>query len=141
MNKQSDIDASIYFEEKVDSLRNELINLGTFNPGIKEIGKNLTENFELFTYYKGDRMYINTNKLNPDSKILNNIKKVTSFEFKDENTNPTTKKKINKLYDISDKIRNLRKLLWEERIKLIYKKGITWQIYQYIKSLWTTFRQ
>ena len=122
MSKQSDINASIYFEYKVSSLRNELINLGTFNPGIKEIGKNLTENFELFTYYKGDRMYINTNKLNPDSKILNNIKKVTSFEFKDENTNPTTKKKIYKLYDISDKIRNLRKLLWEERIKLIYKK-------------------
>ena len=111
MSKQSDIDVNLYFKKKVHSLRNELINLGTFNPGIKEIGKNLTENFELFTYYKGDRMYINTNKLNPDSKILNNIKKVTSFEFKDENTNPTTKKKINKLYNISDKIRNLRKLL------------------------------
>ena len=122
MSKQSDLDVNLYFKKKVHSLRNEFINLGTFNPGIKEIGKNLTENFELFTYYKGDRMYINTNKLNPDSKILNNIKKVTSFEFKDENTNPTTKKKINKLYDISDKIRNLRKLLWEERIKLIYKK-------------------
>ena len=122
MSKQSDLDVNLYFKKKVHSLRNEFINLRTFNPGIKEIGKNLTENFELFTYYKGDRMYINTNKLNPDSKILNNIKKVTSFEFKDENTNPTTKKKINKLYDISDKIRNLRKLLWEERIKLIYKK-------------------
>ena len=141
MSKQSDLDVNLYFKKKVHSLRNELINLGTFNPGIKEIGKNLTENFELLTYYKGDRMYINTNKLNPDSKILNNIKKVTSFEFKDENTNPTTKKKIYKLYDISDKIFDLRKLLWEERIKLIYKKGITWQIQQYIKSLWTMFRQ
>ena len=111
MNNLKHIGASIYFKKKVHSLRNELINLGTFNPGIKEIGKNLTENFELFTYYKGDRIYINTNKLNPDSKILNNIKKVTSFVFKDENTNPTTKKKIDKLYDISEKIRNLRKLL------------------------------
>ena len=141
MSKQSDLDVNLYFKKKVHSLRNEFINLGTFNPGIKEIGKNLTENFELFTYYKGDRMYINTNKLNPDSKILNNIKKVTSFEFKDENTNPTTKKKINKLYDISDKIRNLRKLLWEERIKLLQKEGTKWQIQQYIKSLWTMFRQ
>ena len=111
MSKQSDLDVNLYFKKKVHSLRNELINLGTFNPGIKEIGKNLTENFELFTYYKGDRMYINANKLNPDSKILNNIKKVTSFEFKDENTNPTTKKKINKLYDITNKIFDLRKLL------------------------------
>ena len=56
-------------------------------------------------------MYINTNKLNPDSKILNNIKKVTSFELDERNTNPATKKKIDKLYNISDKIRNLRKLL------------------------------
>ena len=111
MSKQSDIDVNIYFEHKVVYLRNEFINLGTFNPGIKEIGKNLTENFELFTYYKGNRMYINANSINPDSKILNNIKKVTSFVFKDENTNPTTKKKIDKLYDISDKIRNLRKLI------------------------------
>ena len=111
MSKQSDIDVNIYFKRKVHSLRNELINLGTFNPDIKEIGKNLTENFEVFTYYKGNRMYINANSINHDSKILNNIKKVTSFEFKDENTNPTTKKKIDKLYNISDKIRNLRKLL------------------------------
>ena len=111
MSKQSDLDVNLYFKKKVHSLRNELINLGTFNPDIKATGKNLTENFAVFTYYKGDRMYINTNKLNPDSKILNNIKKVTSFEFKDENTNPTTKKKINKLYDISEKIRNLRKLI------------------------------
>ena len=111
MSKQSDIYVNLYFKKKVHSLRNELINLGTFNPDIKEIGKNLTENFAVFTYYKGNRMYINANSINPDSKILNNIKKVTSFEFKDENTNPTTKKKINKLYDISDKIRNLRKLL------------------------------
>ena len=111
MNKQSDIDANIYFEHKVDSLRNELINLGTFNPKIKEIGKNLTEDFAVFTYYKENRMYINTNPINPDSKILNNIKKVTSFELDEKNTNPATKKKIDKLYYISDKIRNLRKLL------------------------------
>ena len=111
MSKQSDLDVNLYFKKKVHSLRNELINLGTFNPGIKEIGKNLTENFELFTYYKGDRMYINTNKLNPDSKILNNIKKVTSFASDEEYRNPTTKKKINRLYDISEKIRNLRKLI------------------------------
>lgn len=111
MNKQSDIDASIYFEHKVDSLRNELINLGTFNPDIKEIGKNLTENFAVFTYYKGNRMYMNANTINPDSKRLNNIKKITSFELDERNTNPTTRKKIDKLYDISDKIRNLIKLL------------------------------
>ena len=111
MSKQSDLDVNLYFKKKVHSLRNELINLGTFNPNIKEIGKNLTENFAVFTYYKGNRMYINTNPITPDSKILNNIKKVTSFEFKDENTNPTTKKKIDKLYDISEKIRNLRKLI------------------------------
>ena len=111
MSKQSDIDVNIYFEHKVASLRNELINLGTFNPDIKEIGKNLTENFEVFTYYKGNRMYINANSINPDSKILNNIKKVTSFELDERNTNPTTKKKIDSLYDISDKIRNLRKLI------------------------------
>ena len=129
MSKQSDLDVNLYFEYKVAYLRNELIDLGTFNPDIKATGKNLTENFELFTYYKGDRMYINTNKLNPDSKILNNIKKATSFALSEEKTNPTTRKKINKLYDISDKIHQLRKLLLEERIKLIYKKGITWQIY------------
>ena len=111
MSKQSDIDVNIYFEHKVASLRNELINLGTFNPDIKEIGKNLTENFAVFTYYKGNRMYINTNQITTDSKILNNIKKVTSFELYEKNTNQTTRKKINNLYDISDKIRNLRKLL------------------------------
>ena len=111
MSKQSDLDANIYFKRKVHSLRNELINLRTFNPDIKEIGKNLTENFEVFTYYKGNRMYINANSINPGSKILNNIKKVTSFELDERNTNPATKKKIDKLYNISDKIRNLRKLL------------------------------
>ena len=117
MSKQSDIDVNIYFEHKVASLRNELINLGTFNQGIKEIGKNLTENFAVFTYYKGNRMYINANSIRPNSEILNNIKKVTSFELDERNTNPAIKKKIDKLYDISDKIRNLRKLLWEEKIK------------------------
>ena len=111
MSKQSDIDVNLYFKKKVHSLRNELINLGTFNPGIKEIGKNLTENFEVFTYYKGNRMYINANSINPDSKILNNIKKVTSFVLYEEKTNPTTRKKINKLYDITNKIFDLRKLL------------------------------
>ena len=111
MNNQKHIHVNLYFKRKVHSLRNELINLGTFNPDIKEIGKNLTENFAVFTYYKGNRMYINANSINPDSKILNNIKKVTSFVFKDENTNPTTKKKIDKLYNISEKIRNLRKLI------------------------------
>ena len=111
MSKQSDLDVNLYFEYKVAYLRNELINLGTFNPGIKEIGKNLTENFEVFTYYKGNRMYINANSINPDSKILNNIKKVTSFELDGRSTNPATKKKIDKLYNISDKIRNLRKLI------------------------------
>ena len=111
MSKQSDLDVNLYFKKKVHSLRNELINLGTFNPGIKEIGKNLTENFELFASYNGGKMYINTSQIRPEPKILNNIKKVTSFEFKDENTNPTTKKKIDKLYDISEKIRNLRKLI------------------------------
>ena len=111
MSKQSDLDVNLYFKHKVAFLKNELIDLGTFNPDIKEIGKNLTENFEVFTYYKGNRMYINANSINPDSKILNNIKKVTSFELDERNTNPATKKKINNLYDISDKIRNLRKLL------------------------------
>ena len=117
MNNLKHIGANIYFEHKVSSLRNELINLWTFNPDIKEIGKNLTENFEVFTYYKGDRMYINTNAITRESKILNNIKKVTSFELDVRSTNPATKKKIDKLYDITDKIRNLRKLLWEKRIK------------------------
>ena len=111
MNNQKHIHVNIYFEHKVVSLRNELINLGTFNPDIKEIGKNLTENFAVFTYYKGNRMYINTNQITPDSKILNNIKKVTSFASDEEYRNPTTKKKINRLYDISEKIRNLRKLI------------------------------
>ena len=111
MNKKSNFDASIYFKDQVVFLRNELISLGTFNPDIKETGKNLTENFEIFTYYKGNRMYINANKINPGSKILNNIKKVTSFELDERNTNPVTKKKIDKLYGISDKIRNLIKLI------------------------------
>ena len=112
MIKQSDLDVNLYFEYKVVFLRNELINLGTFNSDIKEVGKNLTENFEIFTYYKGDRMYINASRITPDLKILNNIKKVTSFELDGKNTNPaTTKKKINKLYDISEKILNLRRLL------------------------------
>ena len=119
MNKQSNFDASIYFKKKVHSLRNELINLGTFNPGIKEIGRNLTENFEVFESYKVNRMYINANSIRPNSEILNNIKKVTSFELDERNTNPAIKKKIDKLYDISDKILNLRKLLREERIKLL----------------------
>ena len=111
MSKQSDLDVNLYFKKKVHSLRNELINLGTFNPGIKEIGKNLTENFELFTYYKGNRIYIDGKQIKPDSKILNNIKKVTSFVLDKENTNLTTKKKIDKLYDITNKIFDLRKLL------------------------------
>ena len=111
MNNQKHINVNLYFKQKVHSLRNELINLGTFNQSIKEIGKNLTEDFAVFTYYKGNRMYINTNPINPDSKILNNIKKVTSFELDEKNTNPATKKKIDKLYNISDKILNLRKLI------------------------------
>ena len=111
MNNQKHINASIYFEHKVDSLRNELINLGTFNYNIKALGRNLTENFAVFASYEGNRIYIDGKQIKPDSKILNNIKKVTSFVLDKENTNPTTKKKIDKLYDISDKIRNLRKLL------------------------------
>ena len=111
MNNLNHINANIYFEHKVFFLRNELINLGTFNPDIKETGKNITENFEIFTYYKGDRMYINSKNIKPDSEILNNIKKVTSFKLDEYHTNPLNKKKINKLYDISDKIRNLIKLL------------------------------
>ena len=111
MSKQSDIDVNLYFEYKVSYLRNELINLGTFNPEIKAIGRNLTENFAVLASYEENRMYINANSINPDSKILNNIKKVTSFVSDEENTNPTTKKKINKLYDILDKILELRKLL------------------------------
>ena len=111
MSKQSDIDVNIYFEHKVASLRNELINLRTFNPDIKATGRNLTENFEVFAFYEVNRIYIDGDQIKPDSEILNNIKKVTSFVLDKENTNPTTKKKINKLYDISDKILNLRKLL------------------------------
>ena len=111
MSKQSDIDVNLYFKRKVHSLRNELINLGTFNPDIKATGINLTENFAVFASYNGGKMYINTSQIRPEPKILNNIKKVTSFVFKDENTNPTTKKKIDKLYNISEKIRNLRKLI------------------------------
>ena len=111
MNKQSDLDVNLYFKRKVHSLRNELINLRTFNPDIKEIGKNLTENFEVFASYEGNRIYIDGKQIKPDSKILNNIKKVTSFVLDKENTNPTTKKKIDKLYDITNKIFDLRKLL------------------------------
>ena len=43
MSKQSDLDVNIYFEHKVGSLRNELINLGTFNYNIKALGRNLTD--------------------------------------------------------------------------------------------------
>ena len=111
MNKQSDLDVNLYFKRKVHSLRNELINLGTFNQDIKATGINLTENFAVFASYNGGKMYINTSQIRPEPKILNNIKKVTSFVFKDQNTNPTTKKKIDKLYNISEKIRNLRKLI------------------------------
>ena len=111
MNKQSDLDVNLYFKRKVHSLRNELINLGTFNYNIKALGRNLTENFAVFASYEGNRIYIDGKQIKPDSKILNNIKKVTSFVFKDQNTNPTTKKKIDKLYNISEKIRNLRKLI------------------------------
>ena len=111
MNNLKHIGANIYFEHKVASLKNELINLGTFNPNIKALGRNLTENFAVFASYEGNRIYIDGKQIKPDSKILNNIKKVTSFVLDKENTNPTTKKKIDKLYDISDKILNLRKLL------------------------------
>ena len=111
MNNQKHIHVNIYFEHKVDSLRDELINLGTFNPDIKATGINLTENFAVFASYEGNRIYIDGKKIKPDSKILNNIKKVTSFLPYEEKTNPTNKKKIDKLYDISDKILNLRKLL------------------------------
>ena len=111
MSKQSDLDANIYFKKKVHSLRNELIDLGTFNPDIKSLGRNLTENFAVFASYEGNRIYIDGKQIKPDSKILNNIKKVTSFVLDKENTNPTTKKKIDKLYDITNKIFDLRKLL------------------------------
>ena len=56
-------------------------------------------------------MYIDGKQIKPDSKILNNIKKVTSFVLDKENTNPTTKKKIDKIYNITNKIFDLRKLL------------------------------
>ena len=111
MNNQKHINASIYFEHKVDSLRNELINLGTFNYNIKALGRNLTENFAVFASYEGNRIYIDGKQIKPDSEILNNIKKVTSFVLDKENTNPTTKKKIDKLYDIANKIFDLIKLL------------------------------
>ena len=111
MSKQSDIDVNLYFKGKVILLRNELINLGTFNEDIKALGRNLTENFEVFASYKQNRMYVDVRYIKPDSEILNNIKKITSFLQEEKNTNPTTQKKINKLYDISDKILNLRKLL------------------------------
>ena len=111
MNNLRNHDINLYFKGKVILLRNELINLGTFNEDIKATGINLTENFAVFASYNGGKMYINTSQIRPEPKILNNIKKVTSFVFKDENTNPTTKKKIDKLYDISEKIRNLRKLI------------------------------
>ena len=111
MNNQKHINASIYFEHKVDSLRNELINLGTFNYNIKALGRNLTENFAVLAYYEENRIYINGKPIRPDSKILNNIKKVTSFVQYEEKTNPTNKKKIDRLYDITNKIFDLRKLL------------------------------
>ena len=111
MSKQSDLDVNLYFKKKVHYLRNELINLGTFNPDIKALGRNLTENFEVFASYEVNRIYIDGKRINNDSEILNNMKKVTSFAIGEEKTNPTTKKKINKLYDISGKILNLRKLL------------------------------
>ena len=66
MNNLKHIDINLYFKEKVILLRNELIDLGTFNPDIKEIGKNLTENFAVFasganknltTTYKTIRLY------------------------------------------------------------------------------------
>ena len=111
MSKQSDIDVNIYFEHKVDSLRNELINLGTFNPDIKALGRNLIENFAVFSSYEGNNIYIDGKRIDHDSEILNNIKKVTSFVPDKENTNLTTKKKIDKLVDITNKIFYLRKLL------------------------------
>ena len=111
MSKQSDIDVNLYFKKKVHSLRNELINLRTFNPEIKALGRNLTENFAVFASYEGNRIYIDGKQIKPDSKILNNIKKVTSFVLDKENTNLTTKKKIDKLYDITNKIFDLRKLI------------------------------
>ena len=111
MNNLRNHDVNLYFKGKVILLRNELINLGTFNEDIKATGRNLTENFAVFASYEGNRIYIDGKQIKPDSKILNNIKKVTSFELDGKNTNTATKKKIDKLYDISDKILNLRKLI------------------------------
>ena len=111
MNNLRHHDINIYFKGKVILLRNELINLGTFNEDIKATGINLTENFAVFASYQQSRMYINGKRISPDSEILNNIKKVTSFVLYEEKINPTNKKKIDKLYDISDKILNLRKLI------------------------------
>ena len=111
MNNLKHIGASIYFEAKVVSLRNELINLGTFNYNIKALGRNLTENFAVFASYEGNNIYIDGKEIKHDSEILNNIKKVTSFVLDEENTNPTTKKKIDKLYDITNKMFDLGKLL------------------------------
>ena len=108
MNNQKHIHVNIYFEYKVNSLRNELINLGTFNPDIKALGRNLTENFAVFASYERNRIYIDGKQIKPDSEILNNIKKVTSFVLDKENTNLTTKKKIDKIYDITNKIFDLR---------------------------------
>ena len=116
MNNLKNIGPSIYFKNKVDSLRNELINLGTFNYNIETRGINLTENFAVLESYKGN-IIINTNQITREPKILNNIKKVTSFELDGKNTNPATTKKIDKLYYISDKIRNIRKLIWKDGIK------------------------
>ena len=56
-------------------------------------------------------MYVDVRYIKPDSEILNNLKKATSFMQYEEKKNPTTQKKINKLYDILDKILELRKLL------------------------------
>ena len=64
MNNQKHIHVNIYFEHKVDSLRNELINLGTFNYNIKALGRNLTENFAVFASYEGNRIYINGKRIN-----------------------------------------------------------------------------
>ena len=61
MSKQSDIGPSIYFKNKVDSLRNELINLGTFNYNIETRGINLAENFAVLESYKGN-IIMNTNR-------------------------------------------------------------------------------
>ena len=86
MNNLKHIHVNIYFEHKVASLRNELINLGTFNYNIKALGRNLTENFAVFASYEGNNIYIDGKQIDPDSKILNNIKKVTSFVLDKENT-------------------------------------------------------